>query len=131
MLKTILRLIGSCWDELANFVFAYQTIIEVIFILIYTTEQAFLIWATTKMQQTGDFRIDIISYFALLVLLTFSLHKLVIESRAKIFEAKLSTMKHQFDIYRKTTERIVSSLENEKEDLNSLKTNIKMRGEDD
>lgn len=123
MLKWVLDFIGSCWEEFRDFSFKYKTLIEVLFILIYTAEQAFLIWVVALMELTQEFRLDVISYFTLVVLLTFSLHKLVIESRARIFEEKLHAMKYDFELYKSRRNEIRRLAEEDEETFKYAKNN--------
>ena len=77
----------NCY-ELRQFAFRDRTIFEIIFLLVYTIEQAVLISLASEIAE----RPQIVSYFALIVLLTFGLHKLVMESRMKVLENKVISL---------------------------------------
>lgn len=75
--------IGECWKELRFFAFKNRTIFEIFFLLLYTLEQAFLIYIASHNKLTSE----IVSYFALIVLLTFGFHRILMESRIRILES--------------------------------------------
>lgn len=77
------------WNNLRKFAFENKTIFEVFFIFLYFLEQFLLIkWSydAKSLQELGF----LISIFALIVLTTFSLHKLLMESRIKYLENKVA-----------------------------------------
>lgn len=77
------------WNNLRKFAFENKTIFEVFFIFLYSFEQILLIIVSYKaksIQELGFF----ISLFAVIVLATFSFHKLLMESRIKYLENKVA-----------------------------------------
>ncbi len=81
------------WRNLREFSYRNRTIFEVSFIIVYTLEQALLVWLTftaTNLEELGL----IVSLFALIVLTTFTFHKLVMESRIGLLEKEINTL-HQ------------------------------------
>ena len=57
--------------------------------MLYIIEQALLVWLTYKVEDPVKLSL-IISIFAMIVLTTFSLHKLVMESRIRVLETQLN-----------------------------------------
>ena len=76
------------WKNLREFGYRNRTLFEVIFILVYTMEQAVLILYTYKARDPEQI-VFITSLFALIVLMTFALHKIMMESRIRLLEEDL------------------------------------------
>ncbi len=77
------------WKNLRIFAFENKTIFEVFFIFLYSFEQILLIWVSYKAKNIPELGF-FISLFAVIVLATFSLHKLLMESRIKYLENKVA-----------------------------------------
>lgn len=85
--------IGKCleylegqWNNLRAFAYKNRTIFEIIFILTYTLEQLLLI---VLVYLFSDYIEILVTVFALIVITTFSFHKLVMESRIKLLEEEV------------------------------------------
>jgi len=75
--------INSQWSQLREFAYANKTLFEIGFIVVYAGEQATLILLTEFFPEYSTLTI---SLFALVVLTTFSFHKLLMESRIRLLE---------------------------------------------
>ncbi|MBI4148721.1 hypothetical protein HY490_05500 [Candidatus Woesearchaeota archaeon] len=84
------------WSQLRLFAYANRTICEVGFITVYAGEQALLILLT---ELVPDYSTTTISLFALVVLTTFAFHKLVMESRIRILETEVATLKQEMKCF--------------------------------
>ena len=103
------------WSNIRCFTYKNRTIFEVFFIFLYTIEQAALILLVHVFK---EYLTLIISLFALIVLTTFSFHKLVMESRIKILEDDLTGLyfekqriENEAKIVMKSQEALISSYE--------------------
>tara|TARA_Y100000310_G_scaffold332023_2_gene406758 strand:- start:748 stop:1173 length:426 start_codon:yes stop_codon:yes gene_type:complete len=76
------------WLNLRRFCYQNRTIFEIIFIILYAIEQVGLIWFTFNTKNLEELAL-IVSIFAIIVLTTSALHKLVMESRIKLLERDL------------------------------------------
>ncbi|MDP7115720.1 MAG: hypothetical protein QF632_00955 [Candidatus Woesearchaeota archaeon] len=90
----------NCWEKFEsmwkNFrIFAYRnrSAFELIFILIYTIEQVCLVLLTYYFPQ---FLFLVISNYSILLLSTFAIHKIVMESRINILERNLNHIENKF-----------------------------------
>ena len=104
LLGYFFRWISKNWNELRLFVFYTRTLFEIFFILVYTLEQGLLIYwgATNKLNLTR------VSCFALLVLFTFALHKIIMESRMKILEDNVVELKNENDFIKLKSEQMAN-----------------------
>jgi hypothetical protein len=100
--KSLLRA-EHCWANLRLFAFNNRTVFEVFFILLYAGEQAALIILTYFLKEHMPL---IISLFAIMVLSTFALHKLVMESRIKILEGEVTELNSEMDSVTAEAERL-------------------------
>ncbi len=82
------------WKNLRAFAFYNRTIFEIFFVLLYASEQAVLIWLVSEYPGREEMGL-IIPLFALIVLTTFSLHKLVMESRIKQLEEDVHSLQQE------------------------------------
>ncbi len=103
------------WKNLRLFAYFNRSIFEIFFLLLYTLEQAALIYITSHNKLTSE----IVSYFALIVLLTFGFHKMLMESRIRILESDYKTLRdktlfklEQGDEENKRIDRILTKIEN-------------------
>jgi len=83
----IFKGLDSFWKNIRAFAFENRTMFELFFIALYSVEQFLLILFSYKakdLQEQGF----IISIFAIIVLATFAVHKLLMESRIKFLENK-------------------------------------------
>ena len=96
-LGLFLRNLNKNWFELRLFTFHARTIFEIIFLFVYTLEQGLLLFIISRI----GIDLEIVSYFALIVLLTFGLHKIIMESRIKMLENEIVELKNENDIMNK------------------------------
>jgi hypothetical protein len=80
--------------SLRKFAFYNKSAIEILFILFYSSEQIILIIFTFILTNPKEISL-IVSVFAIVILTTFSLQKLIMESRIKILEKKLRRVKEE------------------------------------
>ena len=99
------------WKNLRTFSFYNRTVFETFFILLYAIEQIVLISLIFTIRDNESSTL-IISIFAIVVLTTFALHKMVMESRIKVLEEKLKEIS---SLNKEGNEQIVSLQENRKE----------------
>jgi hypothetical protein len=99
----LLQILDATWADVRYFAYRNRTIFEAFFIIIYTLEQAALIWLTHASPEDIEL---IISVFALAVLTTFSLHKLVMESRIKLLENDVSGLHAEVNSLAQETEKV-------------------------
>jgi ABC-type transport system involved in cytochrome bd biosynthesis fused ATPase/permease subunit len=83
----LFRGIGKFWHNLRMFAYYNKTIVELFFIFLYASEQAALIWITFNLKVQLGY---IVSLFALVVLTTFALQKVIMESRIRILENEVN-----------------------------------------
>lgn len=74
-----------CWSDLRDFAFDNRSVFEIIFISLYAIEQIALVFITSQ----GLLDASVVGYFVIIFLSTFGLHKLFIESRMKILDARI------------------------------------------
>ncbi|HLD18996.1 MAG TPA: hypothetical protein VJB90_03225 [Candidatus Nanoarchaeia archaeon] len=74
------------WKDLRRFAYKNKSFIDLIFILAYAIEQGILIFLVKIISSHIEI---IVSLFALIVLTTFGLQKIVMESRIRILEKKV------------------------------------------
>ena len=112
------------WSNLRTFAYYNRTIFEFLFLGIYTFEQIILIWLTFHAKELIELSY-IISIFAVIVLTTFAIHKMVMESRIKYLEnelVKLSQEKTNLETaFRNIDEKKEKIIETISQDLYSLK----------
>ena len=92
---------GRIFESLSAFVsnirfFSYynRSFMEFIFIMVYALEQLALILITYLIEDLHALSL-IVSVFALVVLTTFAVHKLIMESRIKILEEDVKSMSNE------------------------------------
>ena len=84
-------------NNLREFNFNNRTLVELAFILIYSNEQLALV-LLTYLSNDPKYMSLIISLFALIVLTTFSIHKISMESKINMLERELNTSnQHKID----------------------------------
>ncbi len=112
------------WSNVRIFAYYNRTIFEFLFLGIYTLEQIILIWLTFHARKLAELNY-IISIFAVIVLTTFAIHKIVMESRIKYLEnelVKLSQEKTNLETtFRYIDEKKEKIIETISQDLYSLK----------
>lgn len=96
VLNKVLEYIESLWNQIRLFAFNNRTIFELLFLSLYTIEQLVLIWIVSSRNLQGQQLLNWVSYFALIVLFTFGLHKLIMESRIKLLEQEITNMGMQY-----------------------------------
>lgn len=82
------------WENLRRFTYYNRTVLEVLFILLYAVEQVLLIAFTFTISNPRELSL-VISLFAVLVLTTFTLHKLIMESRIKFLEREVQDLQKE------------------------------------
>lgn len=96
MLNRILEGIESGWNKMRLFAFNNRSIFELLFLFLYTAEQLILVWLVSRWNLQGQELLNWVSYFALIVLFTFGLHKLIMESRIKMLEQEIASLGMQY-----------------------------------
>ena len=113
----LLKELQALLQNIRTFSYHNKSVIEFIFILTYSMEQAILIYLTFKVKDNTTL-ILIISIFAVIILTTFSLQKLIMESRIRILENKVEKTLNDKMILEKSFEETISFLP---KDLNNYK----------
>ena len=85
------------WEAFRFFAFENRTIFEICFLGIYTFEQAVLIYLTGK----GYLDETTVGYYVLIVLFTFALHKIVMESRSNFLDEQLHELMFDYHLIKK------------------------------
>ena len=121
------------WENLRNFSYFNRSFVEFCFILLYALEQVVLILITFQIQNLALLSL-LISLFALGVLTTFAIHKLVMESRIKILEGKVQNLQQAKASLEEKTHEIAQNYEEiyrvlGSEGLNSLKISSSKKGD--
>ncbi|MBI4451708.1 hypothetical protein HY642_07070 [Candidatus Woesearchaeota archaeon] len=91
----LLQILDAAWKNVRLFAYENRTVFELLFILLYSLEQAGLVLLTYWSPQDSAL---IISVFALAVLTTFSLHKLVMESRIRLLEKEVAQLQGDINV---------------------------------
>lgn len=94
----LLQLIHHFREELSHFIYHNPTFFDVLFISLYTIEQAWLILAIYLYKNSNDFLLIIVSFFALIVITTFSYHKIIMDSRARSLEKNLNAIRNEMNL---------------------------------
>jgi len=100
------------WENLRRFAFYNRTIFEVFFVFLYAFEQFLLIWLTFQSHSITELSY-IVSIFAIIVLTTFSLHKILMESRIKYLEEEIHNLhqeKLELEIRMKSFQKVSNNL---------------------
>ncbi len=82
---SLLLFFEKCWANIRLFGFRNKTVFELFFIFLYAFEQVLLMWFTYTSKNLPELGF-IISLFAVIVLTTFALQKIVMESRIRMLE---------------------------------------------
>ncbi len=118
MVGYLFRACSKNWNELRLFAFHTRTFFEISFIIIYTLEQALLVyWGASK-----QLSLPKVSYFVLLVLFTFAIHKIVMESRMRMLDDKVAELRKD----KKMLETQMSDLEKEFGDVSNVRRQRKI-----
>ena len=86
----LVRRFSDLWGEARLFSFNNRTLVETLFLVLYTLEQSLLILFTELFAIS---KTVVTSYFALIVLFTFSIHKTSMESRIRLLENRIEKLK--------------------------------------
>jgi len=113
----ILKRIELFWLNIRTFAFRNRTILELIFILIYSGEQGLLILLAYL--QPEHIKI-FITLFALIILTTFSIHRLVTESRIKVLEQNVEELRNYTQNIRNEAENLSTWYHETLESYNKL-----------
>lgn len=124
VLDRALRQIESGWNQARLFAFNNRTIFELAFLSLYTAEQLILIWIVSSRNLQGQQLLNWVSYFALIVLFTFGLHKLIMESRIKLLEQEITNLGMQYWLAKHKSKGISEEYMNLKKAYNKLKREI-------
>ena len=119
----IFRTLEQCWRNMRRFAFYNRTIFEIFCILLYALEQVYLIWFTFNAKNLLDLGF-IVSIFAVIVLSTFALHKLLMESRIKFLEEKVQDLQLDKSSLEESTKNIKNEFTNLFDDFLSQDLNI-------
>ena len=90
----VLTTVTKFWDKLRLFAFSNRTIFEIFFIMLYSFEQLLLVIITADIKNLQELTV-IISIFVIIVLTTFSLHKVLMDSRIKLLEKDVNMLHTQ------------------------------------
>ena len=112
LLGVLLKPLGKNWKALRYFAFYNRTIFEILFLTVYTAEQALLIYLLSLLVTPPSPILNIVSYFALIVLFTFGLHKFLMESRIKVLESEMIELKSENDYLSDLNEQLIKRHEN-------------------
>ena len=112
MLNKILNGIEAGWNKIRLFAFNNRTIFELLFLFLYTVEQLILVWLVSRWNLQGQELLNWVSYFALIVLFTFGLHKLIMESRIKILEKEIAILGMQYWLARHKSKELSEAYAN-------------------
>lgn len=86
------------WLNLRRFSFYNSTLFELFFIFLYALEQILLIWYAFNAKNVNELGY-VVSLFAVIVLTTFALHKLLMVSRIKLLENEVKKLQSdKFDL---------------------------------
>lgn len=116
----IFKEIGFFWKNLRRFAFYNRTIFELFFIFLYVIEQIILVWLAFHVKSIEELGL-IISIFAIIVLTTFALHKLLMESRIKVLENEVKELQMKKFLF----EEELSNIKEISHDLYEKVLNIK------
>lgn len=94
------------------FAFNNRSIFELLFLLLYIAEQLILVWLVSRWNLQGQELLNWVSYFALIVLFTFGLHKLIMESRIKILEREIAILGMQYWLARHKSKELSEAYAN-------------------
>jgi hypothetical protein len=120
MLGRILIGIESGWNKVRLFAFNNRSIFELLFLFLYTAEQLILVWLVSRWNLQGQELLNWVSYFALIVLFTFGLHKLIMESRIKLLEQEIANLGMQYWLAENKSKELSEEYVNLKKDYNIL-----------
>tara|TARA_Y100000310_G_scaffold345846_1_gene471184 strand:+ start:67140 stop:67550 length:411 start_codon:yes stop_codon:yes gene_type:complete len=132
LLEDFLNRIGLIWKSIRAFTFNFRTVFEFLFILIYSFEQGMLILSVYFF---GEYIEIVVAIFAILVLTTFAVHKLIMESRIKLLEKTILGMELNMQSIVQETEKTTNDydimLDNliESKNLNIDKPKTSKRGQ--
>lgn len=87
----MLRRIETAWKQLREFSYENRSFVETGFLLLYSIEQVVLVVLSYVIKNILNLSMAI-SIVTILVLTTFSLHKLAMESRIRILEDKVKSI---------------------------------------
>ena len=103
------RFIVEMWDSIRDYAFYNKTLVETAFLAIYALEQLLLVYFLNK---TGS--MVVVSYFSIIVISTFSIHKIFMESRMKIMENEINKLKSDNEFSKRKLEAAIDKYKNAK-----------------
>ena len=84
----VLKEVEMIWKNLRLFCYFNKSFTELSFILLYALEQAVLVYFSFKINNLQQLGL-VVAIFAIVVLTTFAIHKIIMESRIKMLEEEL------------------------------------------
>ena len=106
------------WCNLRRFCFNNRTIFEILFILLYALEQILLILFIFYIEDNQRLLSLVVSLFGILVLTTFALHKVLMESRIKTLEQDLTDVQEEKIALELKTKEIINKYNEVTENIN-------------
>ena len=88
---SFLNWMQRCTDDFRVFNYHNQSIIDLFFTLLYAAEQVVLVIFTFVVKDTRVLSL-VVSFYAIIVLTTFSIHKIMLASRNRLLEEKLRSV---------------------------------------
>ena len=90
----LIKSIDSFWKNIRHFSYYNRSFIEMVFVFLYAFEQITLVYLVFHSRTITELGF-IVSIFAIIVLTTFSIHKLVMESRIRILETQVRDLQEE------------------------------------
>ena len=109
------------WINLRVFCYRNHTIVEMFFILLYSLEQVGLVWFIYHLSDSGQLGF-VVSLFVVIVLTTFGLHKLAIESRTNMLQRGLQEQLDEKMVMEAKTRQIIEKYDELADAYNKLLT---------
>lgn len=108
MLGSLLLFFEKFWTNIRLFGFRNKTVFEIFFIFLYAFEQVLLIWFTYTSKNLQEWGF-IISLFAVIVLTTFALQKIVMESRIRMLETIVQNAQYDKKLLEIKNKQVISA----------------------
>ena len=109
-LGSLLLFFEKFWANVRLFGFRNKTVFEVFFVFLYAGEQVLLIWFTYDSKNIVELGF-IISLFAVIVLTTFALQKIVMESRIRVLETIVQNAKYDKELLEIKNKQVIAAYE--------------------
>ena len=115
------------WDNLRKFCYYNRSLVESLFIFLYALEQIVLVILVFALKDSQTLGL-LVSIFAIVVLTTFAMHKLLMESRIRILETDIAGLLEEKIAHELKAKYIINkyhelseTFENVAKDLNTIK----------